>query len=48
MLTYATGNDSARLQVREIVYKHWAPVDKDVPTGVQTDNSDAAAHLYLT
>lgn len=47
MLTYITGHDSLRLKARDTVHEHCAPVDKDVPTGVQIDNSDSAIHLYL-
>lgn len=46
LLTYATRNDSVRPKAREIVCKHCAPADRNVPPGVQTDNSDAAIHLY--
>ena len=38
---------SVRLKAKETVHKHSCPVDKDVPLGVQMNNSDTAVHLYL-
>lgn len=31
----------------EIIHKHSTLVDKDVPTGIQINDSDTVIHLYL-